>query len=90
MGIRWYDYVSYIEYTSKLVVTRMYYINNKMGKIRFKWFITTAYIKQQQQQQLSHLSQVFGVDYMNQKRITPDQTHGSAFSNHYYQAIWFH
>jgi len=26
-----------------------------------------------QQQQLSHLSQVFGVGYMNQKRITPDQ-----------------
>jgi len=27
----------------------------------------------QQQQQLSHLSQVFGVGYMNQKRITPDR-----------------
>jgi len=36
----------------------------------------------QQQQQLSHLSQVFGVGYMNQKRITPDRAHGSAFSTH--------
>ena len=26
-------------------------------------------------QQLSHLSQVFGVRYMNQKRITPDRAH---------------
>ena len=33
------------------------------------------------------LSQVFGVGYMNQKRITPDQAHGSAFSTHSYQAI---
>ena len=33
--------------------------------------------QQQQQQQLSHLSQVFRVGCMNQKRITPDQAHGS-------------
>ena len=32
----------------------------------------------QQQQQLSHLSQVFGVGYINQKGITPDQAPGSA------------
>ena len=25
------------------------------------------------QQQLSHLSQIFGIGYMNQKRITPDR-----------------
>jgi len=35
------------------------------------------------------LSQVFGVGYMNQKRITPDRAHGSAFSTHSYQAIAF-
>jgi len=37
-----------------------------------------------EEQQLSHLSQVFVVGYMNQKRITPDQAHGSAFSTHFY------
>jgi len=42
------------------------------------------------QQQLSHLSQVFGAGYMNQKRITPDQAHGSAFSTHSYRAICLH
>lgn len=41
-----------------------------------------------QQKQLSHLSQVLGVGYMNQKRIMTDQTHGSAFSSHSYRAIW--
>jgi len=46
--------------------------------------------QQQQQQQLSHLSQVFGVGYMNQKRITPDRAHGSAFSTHSYRAICLH
>ena len=44
----------------------------------------------QQQQQPSHLSQVFGVGYMNQKRITPDRTHGSIFSTHSYRAICLH
>ena len=39
------------------------------------------------QQQLSYLSRVFGVGYKNQKRITPDRAHGSAFSTHSYQAI---
>jgi len=43
-----------------------------------------------QQQQLSHLSQVFGVGYMNQKRITTDRAHGSAFSTHSYRAIYLH
>jgi len=42
------------------------------------------------QQQLSHLSQVFGVGYMNQKRITPDRAHRSAFSTHSYRAICLH
>ena len=46
--------------------------------------------QQQQQQQLSHLSQVFGVGYMNQKRITPDRVHVSAFSTHSYRAICLH
>ena len=31
-----------------------------------------------QQQQLSHLSQVFEEGYMNQKRIMPGRAHGSA------------
>ena len=39
------------------------------------------------QQQLSHLSQVFRVGYINQKRITPNRAHGSAFSTHFYRAI---
>jgi len=33
---------------------------------------------------------VFGVGYMNQKRITPDRAHGSAFSTHSYRAICLH
>jgi len=41
-------------------------------------------------QQLSHLSQVFGVVFMNQKRITSDRAHRSAFSTHSYQAICLH
>ena len=32
-------------------------------------------LQQQQQQQLSHLFQVFGVGYMNQKRTTPNRAH---------------
>ena len=42
------------------------------------------------QQQLSHLSQVFGVGYMNQKRIMPDRAHGSNFSTHSYRAVCLH
>ena len=56
------------------------------------WWLNTnwAEIQQQQQQQLSHLSQVFGVGYMNQKRITSERAHRSAFSTHSYQAICLH
>jgi len=43
---------------------------------------TEVFLYQQQQQQQNHLSQVFGVGYMNQKRITPDRAYGSAFSTH--------
>jgi len=43
-----------------------------------------------QQQQLSHLSQVFGVGYMNQKRITLNRAYGSGFSTHSYRAICLH
>jgi len=32
-------------------------------------------------------SQVFGVGYMNQKRITPDRVHGLTFSTHSYQVV---
>ena len=46
--------------------------------------------QQQQQQQLSHLFRVFGVGYMNQKRITPDRAHESAFSIHSYCVIYLH
>ena len=48
------------------------------------------YLDWVQQQQLSHLSQVFRVGHMNQKRITPDRAHGSAFSTHSYRAICLH
>jgi len=58
------------------------------------WTKTTnrvsALVAFQQQQQPSHLSQVFGVGYMNQKRITLERTHGSAFSTHSYRAICLH
>ena len=50
----------------------------------------SVFPQQQQQQQLSHLSQVFGVGYMNQKRITPDRAHRSAFPTHSYRAICLH
>ena len=50
-------------------------------------FITVIYYHIQQ---LSHMSQVFGVGYMNQKRITPDRAHGSALSTHSYRAICLH
>ena len=43
-----------------------------------------------QQQQLSHLSQVLGAGYMNQKRITLDRAHGSTFSTHSYRTICLH
>ena len=36
------------------------------------------------------LSQVFGVGYMNQKRITPDRAHRSAFSTYSYREIGLH
>jgi len=49
------------------------YLKNPICLARFK-LPSVAYI--QQQQQLSHLSQVFGVGYMNQKRITLDRAHG--------------
>jgi len=45
---------------------------------------------QQQQQQLSCLFDVFGVGYMNQKRIMSGRVYGSAFSTHSYWAICLH
>ena len=57
----------------EVISTTCYFVNHLNNK--------------QQQQQLSHLSQVFGVGYMNQKRFTSDRAHGSAFSTHSYQAI---
>ena len=51
---------------------------------KFFFFPFRSMESYRQQQQLSHLSQVFGVDYMNQKRITPDRVHGSAFSTQSY------
>ena len=33
---------------------------------------------------LSHFSQVLGVGYMNQKRVTPDRAHRSTLSTHSY------
>jgi len=57
-----------------------------VGNYLRNYYLTTV----QQQQQLSHLSQVFRVGYMNQKRIMPDQAHGSAFSTHSYRAICLH
>ena len=43
------------------------------------------------QQQLSHLSHVFGVGYMNQKRITPDRAHCDNQSARYIaQNLVFH
>jgi len=44
-------------------------VDRKMLKL-IKWI---SIAKLQQQQQLSNLSQVFEVGYMNQKRITPDR-----------------
>jgi len=41
------------------------------------------------QQQLSHLSQVFGVGYVNQKRIASDRAHRSDFSAHSYERYAF-
>jgi len=49
-----------------------------------------VFVKQTNKQQLSHLSQVFGVGYVNQKRITLDRAHGSAISTHFYRAICLH
>ena len=64
---------------------------NQKAKINLHYYITNMKIlRTLQQQQLSHLSQVFGVGYMNQQRITSNRAYGSAFSTHFYRAIYLH
>ena len=65
----------------------MYHVCFSMGSI-YVIMCVFRYVYIQQQQQLSHLSQVFRVGYMKQKRIMSDREHGSAFSTHSYRAIY--
>jgi len=78
----------------QIILERAINIQVKTDPIHTGWvwqiISQDSYNNKQQQQQLSHLSQVFGVGYMNQKRITPDRAHGLAFSTHSYRAICFH
>jgi len=70
--------------------TIVHWLKSSKAEVGLNWELHEPRLQSLKQQQLSHLSQVFGVGYINQKRITPGRAHGSTFSTHSYRAICIH